>query len=339
LLLLVYEREYNRFGEGKFDMSTQQSPSKGNKASSKGSNLSDTPRETNDPATGEYSRLMKPDEYREWVRQTVSGQIWGRMTAIFSAVGFAAIVAMFTYVSNVSNSTIEGKIATEANNLNQAVDRKLPIVVAQELTDQIKKNELVPRITKEAVDKLTQNKGVETALQNLIINQSQQILSNQDPSQASLRAVALQQILLFGAEDQKVEAITNVMLDDSSGDHEFSLALQNYPAHQSKSNSDQRLALYNILGRAALRDANFTPDSWHAVGKVLKTDREIVEACGWLRNAVTPLDKKYSIDSIRIIVEHIAKIGGLAAGEQFVGWLESNDLELKGLGQDALTGC
>src|SRR5262249_35203819 len=81
---------------------------------------SDTPREAIIPGTGEYSRLMKADEYREWVRQTVSGQIWGRMTAIFSAVGIATIIAVSTYVTNVLNSTIEGKVSA----INREISEK-----------------------------------------------------------------------------------------------------------------------------------------------------------------------------------------------------------------------
>src|SRR5262249_39681918 len=118
----------------------------------------DEPRETIVPQTGAYSRMMKEDEYREWVRQTVSGQIWGRMTAIFSAVGFATIVAMFTYISNVSNSAIEGKIATETQKLNEEVEKKLPNIVNQELSNQIRNNQLVPAISKSAVEQITENK-------------------------------------------------------------------------------------------------------------------------------------------------------------------------------------
>src|SRR3954470_16465717 len=132
----------------------------------------DSPRETVVPETGEYSRMLKEDEYREWVRQTVSGHIWGRMTAIFSAIGFASIVAMFTYISTVSNSTIEGKIATETKKLNDEVEKKLPSVVSLELGNQIRNNQLIPAISKSAVEQITENKGVESALQNLIISQS-----------------------------------------------------------------------------------------------------------------------------------------------------------------------
>jgi len=105
---------------------------------------SHSPRETVLPETGQYSRIMEEDEYREWVRQTVSGQIWGRMTAIFSAIGFASIVAMFTYISSVSNSTIEGKIATETKKLNDEVEKKLPNIVNLELGNQIRNNQLIP---------------------------------------------------------------------------------------------------------------------------------------------------------------------------------------------------
>jgi hypothetical protein len=292
-------------------------------------------KETNMPGSGEYTRLMGTDEYREWVRQTVSGQIWGRMAAIFSAVGFATILAMLTYISTVSNSTIEGKIATEIQKLDDGVEKKLPNIVNQELTDQIRKNELTDRISKEAVDQITKNKGVETALQKLIISQSQKILADREASQASLRAVALQQILLFGDEAEKSEAITSVLLDDNSGGYEFSLALQNYPSHQS--NVDHRRLLDSILERAALRDANFGPESWSALEKILRDERELVEACGWLRHAAAPMDQKYSADSVRAIVEHIAKIGSFVAGELFAGWLESSERTLRELGQDGLS--
>jgi hypothetical protein len=293
-------------------------------------------KETYIAETGEYSRLMKADEYREWVRQSVSGQIWGRMAAIFSAVGFATIVAMFTYISNVSNSAIEGKIATETKRLNEDVEKKLPNVINLELSNQIRNNQLIPRISESAVKQITENKGVETALQNLIIAQSQKLLLDRDPSQSSLRAVALQQILLFGDEKQKVEAITGIFLDEKSGEQEFSLALQNYPSHQPNSQADQRRSLHSILERGARRNANFSAESWHAVEQIFKQDRDVVEACGWIRNTATPLDSKYSVGALQHIVERLAKVGGLPAGEQFVAWLESNQQIPRELGQHGL---
>jgi hypothetical protein len=208
------------------------------------------PRETEIPETGEYSLRMKADEYKDWVRQTVSAQIWGRMVAILSAIGIAAFLGLFTVGSNYIVAQIDTKLTAETKTIKtdlksdfqrdvERVEKNLlaaiPTAVTKELENQIRTNNLTQEITKKAVAEVTKNEGVEAAIRNLIIARSEEILKNPNPAQSSLRAVALQQILLFGEDEQKIKAIDVVIREErTGGDLEFALALQNYLSFQPK---------------------------------------------------------------------------------------------------------
>ena len=289
------------------------------------------PRETTLPETGEYSRTLDADEYREWVRQTVSGQIWGRMTAIFSAVGFAAILAIFTVVANVSNTIIEGKIATEI----KSVQKELPTVVAGELDKQVRTHELTQKITSSAVQQIQAERTFETEIGKLVVSQSLKIL--RDPaSTASLRELALQQVILFGTKDEKARTIEAVILDEKPEklkSREFDLALQHYQANDKL---DQYPHLRNILNRATLSDSSFSDEGWKNVLKMLEVAEYATEASRWIKSALFHPGDRYSTESLEEITERIAKANTLLIAEQFVGWIESGDSKLVNLARKGL---
>ena len=66
--------------------------------------------EINDPS-GKPTRQMTEDQYREWVRQSVSGEIWRKFAAALSIFGVTTVFGVWTYTSNVTNTAIADKIS------------------------------------------------------------------------------------------------------------------------------------------------------------------------------------------------------------------------------------
>jgi hypothetical protein len=52
--------------------------------------------EINDPS-GKPTRQMTEDQYREWVRQAVSGEIWRKFAFALSIVGITTIYGVWSY--------------------------------------------------------------------------------------------------------------------------------------------------------------------------------------------------------------------------------------------------
>ena len=71
--------------------------------------------EVNDPS-GKPTRVMTDDQYREWVRQAVSGEIWRKFAAALSIFGLTTVFGVWTYTSNVTNTAIADKIQSQTRN-------------------------------------------------------------------------------------------------------------------------------------------------------------------------------------------------------------------------------
>jgi hypothetical protein len=311
------------------------------------------------PSTGEYSRLMKADEYREWVRQTVTGQIWGRMLAIFSALGFAGIIGIFAIGKDYLSAQIDTKIVAETKTIKADLDKDTKALkadlerglektekawpdaitksVSKELENQVRTNTLNTQIAKNVTEEITKSGGIENAIRTLIISRSEEILGDTATAQSSLRAVALQQILLFGQNDQKAESIARVIRHESSGEPEFALALQNYPFFRSEKRRDRARELHSILERFTRSDATFGNESWSVLEKLFVQEQDASEGVNWLQDISPPLEARYSASALKKIVDLLVKTGGLPVAEQFAAWLESSDQNLKALSLYGLT--
>ena len=152
--------------------------------------------EVND-ASGNPTRQLTQDQYREWVRQSVSGEIWRKFAAALSIFGITTIFGVWTF----TNSVIEDRIKSQTNKLPEEVKGW----IGNEITYQVKHNKLVDTAAKQTVTQLTEQRLIDTELRRLIVTQSQNILRGEDPS---LRELALQQVLLFGEPQQKSDAIS-----------------------------------------------------------------------------------------------------------------------------------
>ena len=70
-------------------------------------------KEVKDRKTRQYTRKLTPDEYKVWVRQTVSGDIWRRVLTSLSLFGLASIVALVTATNTIIDSRFSWRITKE----------------------------------------------------------------------------------------------------------------------------------------------------------------------------------------------------------------------------------
>ena len=147
---------------------------------------------------------MTEDQYREWVRQAVSGEIWRKFAFALSIVGITTIYGVWSYTSNAIEDRIKAQTSALAEKMNTRI--------GDEITYQVKHNRLIDTAADQTAKQLAKTAIVQTELRTLIVTQSQSILRD---SESSLRDLALVQVLLFGDPEQQAAAVN--------------LALQNHP--------------------------------------------------------------------------------------------------------------
>ena len=278
--------------------------------------------EVND-ASGNPTRQLTQDQYREWVRQSVSGEIWRKFAAALSIFGITTIFGVWTF----TNSVIEDRIKSQTNKLPEEVKGW----IGNEITYQVKHNKLVDTAAKQTVTQLTEQRLIDTELRRLIVTQSQNILRGEDPS---LRELALQQVLLFGEPQQKSDAISWVLQNPTHAGSVFQLALRQYqpPTNTRGQIRDQNEVLRNVLERALNFRGEFNGESWKVLRTILAQQGGIRLATEWVRTSENLSDSP----PLRDIIQAIAEVGGLGAGEQFVNWISSDRPELIVLGLHGL---
>jgi hypothetical protein len=266
-----------------------------------------------------YTRLMHPDQYKEWVRQTVSGHIWRRMTAVFSAVGLAMFVALATYLGTHVQNMIDAKMISASAGVEARLKvDAIPPAVASEIEVQIKKNDLQERITKQAVQEIRSNKMVETEIAALIVNQAESILRD-DSQPAPLRELALQQLLLFGTNEQKQEAVHKIVLGGGTA-REFDLAIQNYIAPNNR--SAQARHLRSLITRAVYLNPGLSEAAFESIRRLLVDDGRVIAAFDAIRDAVLEDEKSVSGEALDRLSALLARRGGIAVADQFGKWLD-----------------
>jgi hypothetical protein len=306
-------------------------------------------KEVSDPNTGQPTRWLTQDEYREWVRDAVSGAIWRRFAAILSIFGVATFYGIWTYTERVSNREIDSRFeilrenaktnASEQtanferlkNSLSEAMGRQINV----EINTQVKTHQLVDAIansaTSQTVKALTNSEFLDAQLRNLIVTQAQNILK--DPKSA-LRELALQQILLFGHPQQRAEAVAAVLNNPNSDPRLFSLALDIYEL--PREGRDHRDLLDNVLSRALAQPAALTEANWRSLQNFLKEDRYVEYASRWVRDRSAMIGANER-PALLAIVKRIAQVGELTAATQFVEWTTVGNEALTNLGLEGLT--
>lgn len=305
-------------------------------------------KEVNDPKTGQPTRRLTQDEYREWVRDAVSGAIWRRFAAILSIFGVATFYGIWTYTEKVSNREIDSRFeilkenaktnASEQtanferlkNSLSETMGKQINV----EINTQVKTHQLVDAIassaTSQTVKALTNSEFLDAQLRNLIVSQAQNILK--DPKSA-LRELALQQILLFGQPQQRAEAVAAVLNNPGSDPRLFSLALDIYEL--PREGRDHRDLLDNVLSRALAQPTAFTEANWRSLQNFLKEDRYVEYASRWVRDRSAMISASER-PPLLAIVKHIAQVGELTAATQFVEWTTVGNEALTSLALEGL---
>jgi hypothetical protein len=284
--------------------------------------------EVND-ASGKPTRQLTEDQYREWVRQTISGDIWRKFLGALSLFGLTTIFGVWSYTSNVTNTTIADKIQAQTAGQTTTINKMVGDRINDEIVYQVKHNKLVEYAAKQTVTQLTEQKLIDSELRKLIVAQSQLILRDQDASVSSLRELALQQVLLFGEPAQKAEAINWVLQNPSQTGGAFQLALRAY--RLPTDGRDQSEVLQNVLKRALNAQSEFTEESWTAFRTLLGRRAHIRIACQWIRANSAEINVSDN-GWLRTVVKIVAEVGSLTAAEEFVEWISSGGADLAELG-------
>ena len=141
-------------------------------------------------------------------------------------------------------------------------------------------------------------------------------------------------MLLFGEPQQKSDAISWVLQNPTHAGSVFQLALRQYqpPTNTRGQIRDQNEVLRNVLERALNFRGEFNGESWKVLRTILAQQGGIRLATEWVRTSENLSDSP----PLRDIIQAIAEVGGLGAGEQFVNWISSDRPELIVLGLHGL---
>jgi hypothetical protein len=314
----------------------------------------DSPREIID-ADGRPTRLMDPDQYKVWVRQEVSGNIWAKFATILSVVGLGTVLTIVTWFGSTSTSTLENKLTNDIEKRSGAMQRdllerssamqrelnqSLSSAMLREVQVAVATPQLAEGIAKNALALLQKEEGIEKRLSALIVKRSQEILGTSTEHAYALRTLALQQILLFGDPKEKADAVSGVLLDLNSRD-EFDLAVRNFQL--VKDGRDVRLLVHNIIQRASTANSALGASAWQELQTIFTDNAHVADVGQFIKFHVRSrlsspsAANRQDPDAQRRIVDIFAQANGLVAATHFVDWIESDDERLASLGLHGLT--
>jgi tetratricopeptide (TPR) repeat protein len=217
---------------------------------------------------GAPTRALSADEYRAWVHEQVSRQVWKSLFTVLSFIGIGGLVTLYLAFSSQLSSRVDDRITTRLRdtekNLENKLEEKAASKVAQlvfetspvakqvvenlkKQADQIIKDQLESKDTRDKLVTLL----VEELYQNGKITMSllERFRNNKSES-AELRRLILQLMLIYATPDQRSDMqkeLLAVITDEREHEDVRKIALKMY--QPGKDAEETNAVLRRILER------------------------------------------------------------------------------------------